>query len=113
MSKASKQKTRMEQARKTARLLVLRRDELSKLTGKAEKGGELTEDQLFQVGSLIKRIENLKVSLERLDLDVDEAVRWAASERKKKKTAKGSAPKRRRGGGVGMYGLGNSIKVWR
>lgn len=113
MPKASKQTTRNSQARKTARLLLQRRTELSLLVTKTKTGRKLTEREKIQARSLIVRIRNLKTSLEEMGLNVDEAINWAKEDQKNNARGKRSKEKMRSGNGVGMYSLGTSIKTWR
>ncbi len=112
MSKVSKQKKRLAEAKKIALGLVQRRKQLSSLKRIAEKNDGITENQLTQAKSLIERINKSKVALVARGFDPNEAAGWAIEAQKKSQKSKRTAPKKQKRGGIGMYGLGNSIKIW-
>lgn len=114
MSKLSKQKNRVADAKRIAFGLVKRRKQLLALKQKADQNGELSEGQVIQMKRLIERINSSKAALKVLGFEPKEAADWAQAEQKKKSTPSNAVPKKKqKKSGVGMYNLGNSIKIWK
>ena len=113
MAKSSKKKTRDEQARKIAVQLVKARKQLLELRRKLLETGAIDEDRRRQAIDLIAKINNYKQQLIEMGLDPKEAAKWAMEQNKTNRKGKRSSVKRPRGSGIGMYGLGNSVKIWR
>ena len=76
---------------------------------KAEANGSLKDAQMQQVANLIARINTTKKKIENLGFD-PKTVTVVVQKPKKRKSKTGT---RARQGGVGMYGLGASLKSWR
>lgn len=100
-------------AREAARELVKKREALKKL----KEGEPLGPVEAMKAGNLIREIETLKKKIEGLGFDPVLAASAAAAlmiKESLKVPTKGKNLKiKRRRGGVGMYGLGTSVKVWR
>lgn len=113
MAKSSKEKTRGEQARKIAVQLVKARKQLLVLRRKLTETGAIDEGRRQEAIDLITKINNYKQQLIEMGLDPKEAAKWAVEQNKTKRKGKRLSVKRPRGSGIGMYGLGNSVKIWR
>ena len=102
-------------AKKAATLLVSQRKKLRQLLNRLEVRGHLSAEEQSAATNLIAQIEKSKATLEQLGFDPNQAASWVKStELATHKKRKGKAPKRpKRKSGIGMYGLGNSLKVWR
>ena len=113
MLKSSKEKTRGAQARKIAVQLVKARKQLLVLRRKFTKTGAIDEARRQQAIDLITKINNYKQQLIEMGFDPKEAAKWAVEQSRTKRRGKRSSAKRPCGSGIGMYRLGNSVKIWR
>ena len=113
-----KDSKKLAEAKKIALTMQRRRHQLAALMRKADLKGGLKAEELVQVKALAAKICSAKASIELLGFDVKMAATWAHGEifaagKKKKRGAKRVSRKNTNGSGVGMYGLGNSIKAWK
>lgn len=112
MSKASKNQRKLTQAKTIALKIVRQRKQLADLKRSIERTGSLDDNQKAQVKHLIEKIDKAKKAIEALGFDPSQATSWAKTARKKAKR-KGVVPKQKKRNGIGMYGLGSSLKVWK
>lgn len=89
-----------------------------KLRRHINASSNLTEDELKDVKRLVSQIEQAKDELKALGYSVKSTIRTAVIEKKnkelgKKKKGKRKFKARRKRGGIGMYGQGSGLKVWR
>lgn len=100
-------------AQEAAREVVKKREILKKL----KEREALSPSQAEEAAGLVRQIEELKARIEALGFDPKLATSAAAAlmikEALKVKGKGGKTKVRRRRGGVGMYGLGSTIKIWR
>ncbi|WP_170339705.1 hypothetical protein [Ruegeria arenilitoris] len=115
-NKKNKGVGKLAQAKKLALKNEGRRKQLRALLKKAKAGEALSPKELEEAKTLVARINKSKEQIEDMGFDPKQAFAWAKSESKKgKKSRKISKfrSRRSRGSGVGTYGLGNSMRVWR
>lgn len=113
MSRSSKRISREAQARKIALQMVKSRKELSKLREQLLMGKTLDAKRNNRVIELTRKINNYKASIIHMGLDPKDAAKWAKAELETHPRVKRGAIKHRRSNGIGMYGLGSSVKIWK
>jgi len=94
-------------------LLVRKREQLAKLKQSMEGGGDLSKNQKAHLRGLVGKINSYKFALIQMGFGPDDAAAWAREARKTKSKGAGAAPKASKRSGIGMYGLGHSIKAWK
>ncbi|OAN68286.1 hypothetical protein A8B83_02355 [Rhodobacteraceae bacterium EhC02] len=111
--KGLKGKDRVTLARDAAIALLKKRDALKKLKSKET----LSETDRIKALDLVREIEVLKTKISNLGFDpkvaASSAAAWLRKDALKVKTKGLKISQRGRVGGVGMYGLGTSLKNWR
>ena len=111
MPKAQHRTEILEKAKAQAKRIVQARKRLRTLLDKAKQGGDLSVQEKTEIRNLLRQINDLKQAIAAEGLDPRQAVS-SLSVPLKKPGAKG----RRKGkgrSGIGMYGLGPTIKIWR
>jgi hypothetical protein len=112
VSKASKNQKKLTEAKTIALKIVLQREQLADLKRIIELTGSLDDNQQAQVKHLVEKIARAKKAIEALGFDTRQATKWAKTSKKQTKH-KGIVPKQKKRSGIGMYGLGSSLKVWK
>lgn len=106
--------TKMVQARKTALLLIEKKERLLEILRRV--GGEerwLSVGLTSDVEGLRRSINNYESSIKEMAYDLDVCIKWAIGARNEYLKLKSRRAALNRGNGVGMYNLGNKPKRWR
>ena len=109
-----KSTTKIVQARKTALLLIEKKERLQELLRRV-RGEErwLSVGLKSDVEDLRRSINNYESSIKEMAYDLDVCIKWAISSRNEYLKSKSRRAPRNRGSGVGVYNLGNKAKRWR
>ena len=115
VSAKEKRRTEAQLRALTVELLTARR-KLRTLLTKRAVAGSLTEAETIEAERLIDEIEYKKAGIVQLGQTPANAVQKLADEGKAKEKARLASAARQKGtytsGGIGMYGLGATLKVW-
>jgi len=123
MRRRKKKKSKLSKVKFHALNVIAVRKELAPLIELARKtDGGFSKKQAAHAVELLKSIEAAKKAIATLGFEPAAAIRAAAAEQRRqqqrpRQDRKGkkmrATPKKAKRGGLGMYALGNSLKVWR
>ena len=117
MLDASMKRRSEAQIRTVATDLLTTRAKLKKLLIKRRTEGSLTDAEAIEVQQLLAMIEKTKAAITQLGYTPVDAISKLIEERKAAEKARSSAVARKKvpytSGGIGMYGLGANLKLWR
>jgi Holliday junction resolvasome RuvABC DNA-binding subunit len=109
---ASSKNKKLTKAKAIALKIVRQRKQLADLKRIIERTGSLDENQKAQAKHHLQEIDRAKKAIEALGFDPSQATTWAKTAKKQSKR-KSAAPKQKKRDGIGMYGFGSSLKVWK
>jgi len=109
----SKQAKKVKLATVLARKVIQRRAKLNALLNVYKEKGALSDSQRAEAMTLSKKIKSAKVAIGDLGYDPSEVLSAVSDSSKRKRKRSGLLGGGFKSGGVGAYGLGSSLKLWR